>query len=119
MFFAEINWENYLKYFNREFSFSKIPKFPEVKRDLSIILSDNKKFSEIMGIIERNKKKIIKKVTLYDIYQGDTIGKNKVAYALRFILQDDEKTLEDKRINGTMKNLINSFEKDLGAEIRK
>ena len=119
VFFAEINWENYLKYFNREFSFSKIPKFPEVKRDLSIILSDNKKFSEIMGIIERNKKKIIKKVTLYDIYQGDIIGKNKVAYALRFILQDDDKTLEDKRINGTMKNLINSFEKDLGAEIRK
>ena len=119
LYFAEIIWENYLACLKEEFTFTKISKFPEVKRDLSIILSKNQKFSEIASVIDQNRKKIIKNYSLYNIYEGDRIGKDKIAYALRFVLHDDNKTLEDKIINSTMENLIMRFEKDLKAEIRK
>ena len=119
VYYSEIMWENYLSSFEDKFTFTKISKFPEVKRDLSVILSSNKKFSEIANVIDQNRKKIIKNYSLYNIYEGDRIGKNKVAYALRFILHDESKTLEDKIINSTMENLISRFEKDLKAEIRK
>ena len=71
------------------------------------------------GETHKNRKKIIKNYSLYNIYEGDRIGKDKIAYALRFVLHDDNKTLEDKIINSTMENLIMRFEKDLKAEIRK
>jgi len=119
VYYSEIIWENYLSSFEDKFTFTKISKFPEVKRDLSVVLSSNKKFSEIANIIDQNRKKIIKNYSLYNIYEGDRIGKDKVAYALRFILHDESKTLEDKIINSTMENLISRFEKDLKAEIRK
>ena len=119
LYYAEILWENYLTCLKEEFLFTKISKFPEVKRDLSIILSKNQKFSEIASVIDQNRKKIIKNYSLYNIYEGDRIGENKIAYALRFVLHDDNKTLEDKNINSTMENLIMRFEKDLKAEIRK
>jgi len=119
LYFAEILWENYLACLKEEFTITKISKFPEVKRDLSIILSKNQKFSEIASVIDQNRNKIIKNYSLYNIYEGDRIGKDKIAYALRFVLHDDNKTLEDKIINSTMENLIMRFEKDLKAEIRK
>jgi len=117
--FAEINWDNYLYFFNEKFTYKNVPKFPEVKRDLSLILSDEIKFSEVMDIIEKSNKKIIKNVSLYDIYSGENIGKDKVTYSIRFILQDDRTTLDDKTINNTMDLLISLFEKKLNAIIRK
>ena len=63
--------------------------------------------------------KTVKKVSLYDIYEGESIGKDQVAYSLRFILQDENKTLGEKEINSTMENLIKVFERKLDAEIRK
>ena len=96
LYFAEILWENYLACLKEEFTITKISKFPEVKRDLSIILSKNQKFSEIASVIDQNRNKIIKNYSLYNIYEGDRIGKDKIAYALRFVLHDDNKTLEDK-----------------------
>ena len=117
--FAEINWDNYLYFFNEKFTYKNVPKFPEVKRDLSLILSDEIKFSEVMDIIEKSNKKIIKNVSLYDIYRGENIGKDKVTYSIRFILQDDRTTLDDKTINNTMDLLISLFEKKLNALIRR
>ena len=117
--FAEINWDNYLYFFNEKFTYKNVPKFPEVKRYLSLILSDEIKFSEVMDIIEKSNKKIIKNVSLYDIYSGENIGKDKVTYSIRFILQDDRTTLDDKTINNTMDLLISLFEKKLNAIIRK
>ena len=86
---------------------------------MSLVLSKEKKFSEISNIIDKNRRNIIQSYSLYDIYEGENIGENKVAYALRFVLQDINKTLEEKTINGAMENLIGKFEKILGAEIRK
>ena len=119
VYFCEIEWKNYIKSFNHEFSFSSISKFPEVKRDLSLVLSKDKKFSEISHIIDKNRRNIIKNYSLYDIYEGENLGDKKIAYALRFVLQDVNKTLEEKTINSTMENLMVNFEKILGAEIRK
>ena len=96
-----------------------MPKFPEVKRDLSLILSDKIKFSEVMDIIYKSNKKIIKNVSLYDVYRGENIGKDKVTYSIRFILQDYRTTLDDKTINNTMDLLISLFEKKLNAIIRR
>ena len=117
--FAEINWDNYLYFFNEKFTYKNVTKFPEVKRDLSLILSDEIKFSDVMDIIKKSNKKIIKNVSLYDIYRGENIGKDKVTYSIRFILQDDRTTLDDKTINNTMDLLISLFEKKLNAIIRK
>ena len=117
--FAEINWDNYLYFFNEKFTYKNVTKFPEVKRDLSLILSDEIKFSDVMDIIKKSNKKIIKNVSLYDIYRGENIGKDKVTYSIRFILQDDRTTLNDKTINNTMDLLISLFEKKLNAIIRK
>ena len=119
VYFCEIDWKNYLSSFNEKFSFDPISKFPEVKRDLSLVLSKEKKFSEISNIIDKNRRNIIQSYSLYDIYEGENIGENKVAYALRFVLQDINKTLDEKTINGAMENLIGKFENILGAEIRK
>ena len=117
--FAEINWDNYLYFFDKKFTFKNVPKFPEVKRDLSLILSDEIRFSEVMDVINKSNKQIIKNVSLYDVYRGENIGKDKVTYSIRFILQDDKATLDDKTINNTMDLLISSFEKKLNAIIRK
>ena len=70
VYFTEILWENYLSCFDDKFTFTKISKFPEVKRDLSVILSSNKKFAEIANVIDQNRKKIIKNYSLYNIYEG-------------------------------------------------
>ena len=117
--FAEINWDNYLYFFDEKFTYKNVPKFPEVKRDLSLILSDKIKFSEVMDIIYKSNKKIIKNVSLYDVYRGENIGKDKVTYSIRFILQDYRTTLDDKTINNTMDLLISLFEKKLNAIIRR
>ena len=98
--------------------YKPVSKFPEVQRDLSLILDKSVKFSDIENIVEKNKLNLIKKIHLYDIYEGKNIN-NKKAYAIRFILQDDNKTLDEKSINHTMETLIGSFEKELKAEIRK
>jgi len=84
-----------------------------------LILSDEIRFSEVMDVINKSNKQIIKNVSLYDVYRGENIGKDKVTYSIRFILQDDKATLDEKIINNTMDSLISSFEKKLNAIIRK
>ena len=119
MYYAEFDWTTYIENFSREFTFREIPKFPEVQRDLSLVINKAVKFRDIKSVIYFNKLKALKNFSLYDIYEGESIGKDKVAYSLRFILQDENKTLGEKEINSTMDSLIKAFEKKLNAEIRK
>ena len=118
IFYAEIDWKNLYDNSKEQLLYKPVSKFPEVQRDLSLILDKSVKFSDIENIVEKNKLNLIKKIHLYDIYEGKNIN-NKKAYAIRFILQDDNKTLDEKSINHTMETLIGSFEKELKAEIRK
>jgi phenylalanyl-tRNA synthetase beta chain len=118
LYYAELEWENYTNNLNHNLKYKSISKYPEVKRDLSIILDDKKNYSDILMIINKSNK-VIKKTSLYNVYEGNNIGNNKKAYALRFVLQDENKTLDDKTINNIMNNLIEDFEIKLKAEIRK
>ena len=119
VFYGEIDWKNLYNNSKEKLLYKPVSKFPEVQRDLSLILDKSTKFNEIEKIVEKNKINTIKKLQLYDIYEGKNIHKNKKAYAIRFILQDDLKTLDEKSINYTMETLIKSFEKELKAQIRK
>ena len=118
VYYAELEWENYKNNLDYTLKYKPISKFPEVKRDLSIILDNKKNYSDVLNIINKSNK-IIKNTSLYNVYEGKNIGINKKAYALRFVLQDQNKTLDDKSINKIMNNLIQDFEVKLEAEIRK
>jgi phenylalanyl-tRNA synthetase beta chain len=95
------------------------PKFPEVRRDLSLVIDSNLKFEDIQAIIDSAEKRLIREVVVFDVYTGDNIPKGKKAYALGFTLLDEQRTLTDEEIDKVMNKLINSFEQKLGAIIRK
>jgi phenylalanyl-tRNA synthetase beta chain len=94
-------------------------KFPEVRRDLSLVLDAQIKFEEIQALITATEKQLIAEVIVFDVYTGENIPKGKKAYALGFTLLNEQKTLTDEEIDKVMSKLINSFEQKLGAVIRK
>ena len=96
----------------------ELPKFPAVKRDLSLLLDDHISFKEIHNLAYQSEKKLLKDVSLFDVYQGDKLPKGKKSYALSFTLQDVNKTLTEKDIEKTMKKLKQTFEKNLEAVLR-
>jgi len=101
------------------FAVSGISKFPEVRRDLSLVIDKKVTFREIRMVAAKHTDRIIKNITVFDYYVGDNIGSDKKAYALNFTLQDPQKTLTDKVIDQTMSKLMKAYEKELGAIIRK
>lgn len=119
VYFADIDWKNVLKEIqNNTILYYDIPKYPEVKRDIALLVDKKVKFQQIEEIAKATEKKILKKVTLFDVYEGKTLMADKKSYAISFILQDEEKTLKDQQIDAIMKKLINSFEEKLGATLR-
>jgi len=118
--FAEINWNIILKKSSKKtVTFTEISKFPEVKRDLALVLNKDVKFAQVKQIALKTEKKLLKRVTLFDVFEGDKIGADKKSYAVSFILQDETKTLNDKQIDKIMNKLMSTYERDLGAQIRK
>ncbi|MDC9721324.1 MAG: phenylalanine--tRNA ligase subunit beta [Urechidicola sp.] len=117
--FADFNWENVLKVTGRKgFKVIDMPKYPSVKRDLALLLDDDIKFADVYNTAFQSEKKILKEVDLFDVYQGDKLPKGKKSYAVSFVLQDTEKTLNDKQIDKTMQKIQQSLEKNLQAELR-
>jgi phenylalanyl-tRNA synthetase beta chain len=104
---------------NNKIYFKEVPKFPSVRRDLSMLIDQSVKFEQLKRIAVKTEKSLLKEVNVFDVYQGDKLPEGKKSYALSFILQDEEKTLNDKQIDAIMQKLILNFEKELGAEIRK
>ena len=96
-----------------------VSKYPEVRRDLSLVIDQTVTFSDILKITRTKENSLVRRINVFDYYEGEKIEKNKKAYAMSFILQDKTKTLTDKVIDKTMKQLMKSFENDLGAIIRK
>ena len=117
--FADINWNNVIEVakFNK-IKFTSINKYPEVKRDFALLLDDKVTFEEIHTVAKQSEKKLLKDISLFDVYQGKNLPEGKKSYAVSFTLQDNEKTLTDKQIDKIMSKLQNSFEKQLGAELR-
>jgi phenylalanyl-tRNA synthetase beta chain len=119
IFYAEIEWENVIT-LTTEYSvlFKDIPKFPEVRRDLALLIDKKIRFSEIEELAYITEPKLLKQVNLFDVYSGEKISENKKSYAVSFKLQDDEKTLTDTEIEHIMNKLINAYTKKLEAVIR-
>ncbi len=119
VFFAELDFDALMRLANEKIKITEAPKFPEVKRDLSMILDTTVKYSDIRNLAFQSEKKLLKDVTIFDVYDGDKVTDGKKSYALSFVLRDDEKTLEDKNIDAVMNKLISVFETKIGAVVRK
>ena len=118
VFYAEIDWESLVEHPKDDIVYQEVSKFPEVRRDLSLVLDKQVSFSEIEELARTTEQRILRRINVFDVYEGENIGKDKKAYALSFILQDKNKTLTDKIIDKCMTRLMRVFEQDLGAYIR-
>ena len=120
VYVADFNWSLILKALsNKEIKYEEVSKFPQVKRDLALVLDKNIRFSDIETLAYLTEKKFLKRnIALFDVYEGDKLPQGKKQYALRFTLQDKEKTLTDNQIDAIMKKLLKSFEDKLGASLR-
>jgi len=119
VYFAELSWESLMKENkNSKIKYAEIPKFPSVKRDLALLLNKNVTFAEIEKIAYQADKKLIKEISLFDVYEGKNLPENKKSYAVSFILQDEEKTLNDKQIDSLMMKIQKNLEDKLGATLR-
>ena len=119
VFYADFNWDALPKIIGKnEVIFEKISRFPEVKRDLALLLDTGISFDEIKTIAYNTEKNLLKNITLFDVYTGKNLPPEKKSYALGFTIGDPRKTLTDKQIDKIMKKLQQRFEKELGAELR-
>ena len=119
VFAAEISWDILFQLIKKQkVHFKEMPKFPEVKRDLALLLDEGVSFTEIRKSAFKAERKILKNVTLFDVYRGDKIPEGKKQYAISFVLQDSEKTLTDKYVEETMSKLLKNFETNFGAQLR-
>ena len=119
VFYADADWDFLLEQYSPEVVFADIAKFPEVRRDLSLVIDKTLSFKEIKAIAERAERKLLKAVNVFDVYEGEKIGADKKSYSVSFTLQDETQTLTDAVIDKTMQRLIGLYEKELGAVIRK
>ncbi|WP_439184794.1 phenylalanine--tRNA ligase subunit beta [Carboxylicivirga taeanensis] len=120
VYFAEIKWDIILKKSSKKtVTYKEISKFPEVKRDLALVLNKDVKFEQVKAIAQKTEKKLLKRISLFDVFEGEKLGADKKSYAVSFILQDETKTLNDKQIDKIMNKLMSTYEKELGALIRK
>ncbi|PTN10143.1 phenylalanine--tRNA ligase subunit beta [Mangrovibacterium marinum] len=119
VYYADINVGNLiLEHKNTKTSFSELPKYPEVRRDLALLIDKAVRFSKISEIAFKQERKLLRQVDLFDVYEGKGVPEGQKSYAVSFILRDDEKTLNEKQIEKIMARLIKTFEKELGAQLR-
>ena len=118
VFYADFNWATILKLISNKIKFSEIPKYPEVRRDLALLIDNGVTYESIYKIAKQTEKEVLKNIDLFDVYQGDNLSEGKKSYALSFILQDNSKTLTDEQIDKIMNKLQKNFETELGAVLR-
>ena len=119
VYFADINWTLLMKKTKKHsVNFTEISKFPAVSRDLALLVDKSVEFARIEQIAFAADKKFLKKVTLFDVYEGKNLEAGKKSYAVNFLLQDETKTMNDKQTDAVMAKIIASLEKQLGAKLR-
>ena len=119
VFAAEINWPTFFTLIKRnKIRYSELPKFPEVRRDLALLLDESVSYADLRKSALRVGKKLLKQVGLFDVYRGDKIAEGKKQYALSFVLQDLEKTLTDNDVEKVMSKLLATFQNEFGATLR-
>lgn len=119
VFFAEFNWEYLINKYTLKIDYQPFPKFPEVRRDLSLVLDKSVTFESVKKLAFLTERKLLKRLDVFSVYEGEKIGEGKKSYAISFILQDLSKTLNDKQIDKSMNQLIRAFEEKINAIIRK
>lgn len=118
VFYVDLEWEFIINNLPASPKYKPLPKFPEVKRDLALLLDENVNFSQIKDLAYRTEKNYLKKVTIFDVYKGDKLGAGKKSYAISFVLQDEDKTFTDKQIEKIMHRFIEVYQKEFNALIR-
>jgi phenylalanyl-tRNA synthetase beta chain len=119
VYYANFCWDTVMRLLSKtEIHYKELPRFPEVRRDLSLMVDKKVRFAEICDIANRTEHKLLKHIHLFDVYEGDKIESGKKSYAVSFILQDMEQTLTDTQINQTMQRIADALAKETGAAVR-
>ena len=119
MFAAEIDWQLLLKhYLKSKVLYKELPLYPEVKRDLALLLDENVTFADIRRAAFAAERKLLRKVVLFDVYRGDKIPAGKKQYAVSLTLQDYDKTLTDKYVDQTVSRILGALSHQFGAVLR-
>lgn len=119
VYFAEFNWNELMKKTRKnKVEFTEISKYPAVSRDLALLVNKEVQFKQIADIAYKADKKLLKKVTLFDVYEGKNLEEGKKSYAVNFTLQDETKTMNDKQVDAVMNKIITSLQKQLDAKLR-
>ncbi len=119
VYYADINWTALMKVVRKnKVQFAEICKFPAVSRDLALLIDKDVQFAQIEQVAKATEKKLLKSVELFDVYEGKNLPAGKKSYAVNFILQDDQRTLQDKQIETIMNKLIQNLKAKLNAELR-
>ena len=98
--------------------YTELSKFPPVSRDLALLIDKGVEFAQVEQVARQTERKLLKRIELFDVYEGKNLPEGKKSYAVNFILQDEQKTLNDKAIEAVMNKLIMNLTKQLGAELR-
>ena len=119
VYYADLNWTLLTsKVRGAKVSFKEISKFPAVSRDLALLVDKQVTFAEIEKVCFAADKKLLKKVELFDVYEGKNLEAGKKSYAINLTLQDEDKTMNDKQTDNIMQKIVQSLEKQLGAKLR-
>ncbi|NIK74685.1 phenylalanyl-tRNA synthetase beta chain [Thermonema lapsum] len=119
VWFADIDWEWLVAHYHNDHTAQELPKFPFVRRDLSLILDKHISWQEVEDLAWCTERKLLKHINVFSVYEGNNIGEGKKSYAISFILQDETKTLTDEVIDRTMQKLMQAYRQKLGAVIRE
>jgi phenylalanyl-tRNA synthetase beta chain len=119
VYYAELSWSALMKYIRKsQVTCKDISKIPAIKRDLALLIDTGVKFADIKKIALESESKLLKNVILFDVYEGNNLPQDKKSYAVSFYLQDEEKTLNDRQIDGIMQKIQKNLEEKLGASRR-
>ena len=119
VYYADIHWSAVMKAIRKnKVEYYEISKYPAVSRDLALLLDKNIEFEQVERVARQTEKKLLRRVELFDVYEGKNLPDGKKSYAVNFILQDEQKTLNDKQIDAIMQNLITQLAAKLGAQLR-
>jgi phenylalanyl-tRNA synthetase beta chain len=118
VYYADFNWDAILKAIALKIKYTDIPKYPEVRRDLALLIDQAVSYDSIYAVAKKTEKSLLKNINLFDVYEGDKLPEGKKSYALSFTIQDSTKTLTDVQIDKIMGKLQLNFESELGASLR-
>jgi phenylalanyl-tRNA synthetase beta chain len=118
VFFGDVNWDAIQKYVSNKIKLVDIPKFPEVRRDLALLVNQSVTFEELYVVAKQTEKSLLKNINLFDVYEGKNLPEGKKSYALSFVLQDTSNTLTDVQIDKIMNKLQSNFETKFEAVLR-